>query len=301
LFIDDIINNLVPIKGLSLEDFNLLKERLKNVTVFEVTNVREYVTNTKHKPDIKELPCLIPPFQFCWFEWKYPSDSHEVFYRFGALIERRELENSEWGVSGAIFNQFVNGLTLHSGYEYAVLDKSGKMIVSDGRNRIMGNKEITNSMQKANNLGIEKNIEELRYLIEISFHTSMLAISFLHCKNTRTVDFNHSEKLQKNRLKKNKFPLMNYKTLEILPMHRFASSRKDKTESLEYSLHICRGHFKDFRNGNGLFGKYKDIYWWDSMVRGKKEQGEVIKDYKIDLNKQDRRTTRFENSETHSV
>ena len=48
------------------------------------------------------------------------------------------------------------------------------------------------------------------------------------------------------------------------------------------ALHICRGHFKDFRKSeNGLFGKHKDLYWWESQVRGNAKEGVVFSDYEV--------------------
>ena len=50
---------------------------------------------------------------------------------------------------------------------------------------------------------------------------------------------------------------------------------------LKQALHICRGHFKDYRDGRGLFGKHKGLYWWEQNVRGSIEQGVHIKDYRV--------------------
>ena len=33
-------------------------------------------------------------------------------------------------------------------------------------------------------------------------------------------------------------------------------------------MHICRGHFADYREGRGLFGKYKVQVWMPATVRG---------------------------------
>ena len=56
---------------------------------------------------------------------------------------------------------------------------------------------------------------------------------------------------------------------------------KSEETGLKHALHICRGHFKDYRDGKGLFGRYKDIYWWESQVRGNGEHGVVLKDYNV--------------------
>jgi len=47
-------------------------------------------------------------------------------------------------------------------------------------------------------------------------------------------------------------------------------------------LHITRGHFKDYRDGKGLFGKYQGLFWWDQHVRGDPDNGVVLKDYHVD-------------------
>jgi hypothetical protein len=49
---------------------------------------------------------------------------------------------------------------------------------------------------------------------------------------------------------------------------------------MKQALHICRGHFKDYRQ-SGLFGRHKGVFWWDMAARGSAEQGIVDKDYRI--------------------
>jgi len=70
--------------------------------------------------------------------------------------------------------------------------------------------------------------------------------------------------------------------LEIEPMKKVLKSEGNIDEvGLQRALHICRGHFKDYSNGKGLFGKHKGLYWWDSTVRGTESEGKIIKDYNI--------------------
>ena len=42
----------------------------------------------------------------------------------------------------------------------------------------------------------------------------------------------------------------------------FIARAKDPA-GLKRALHICRGHFKDYREGRGLFAKTHGIWWWD--------------------------------------
>ena len=75
---------------------------------------------------------------------------------------------------------------------------------------------------------------------------------------------------------------MTFKTLEIEPMKRIlrTEGQSEKT-GLRQALHICRGHFKDYSKGGGLFGKYKGLYWWESQVRGSVSEGTIVKDYSV--------------------
>ena len=80
-------------------------------------------------------------------------------------------------------------------------------------------------------------------------------------------------------------PTVRYHVLEIEPLKRILRTEgKSEETGLKRALHICRGHFKDYRE-HGLFGKFKDIYWWDSQVRGNLSEGIVNKDYSVDAPK----------------
>jgi hypothetical protein len=62
-----------------------------------------------------------------------------------------------------------------------------------------------------------------------------------------------------------------YKTLVIEPLKqilRQEGGHQQGGNSLQKALHICRGHFRDYREGRGLFGKYHQLVWMPSLVRG---------------------------------
>lgn len=112
-------------------------------------------------------------------------------------------------------------------------------------------------------------------------YPAFLALSFLHCKNVNLVAVDPPEKLNRARVKRGKKPLVRYHTLEIEPMKEVLrrEGQIEKT-GLKQALHICRGHFKDYRQ-HGLFGRNKGLYWWESHVRGSLKEGVVLKDYKV--------------------
>ena len=110
----------------------------------------------------------------------------------------------------------------------------------------------------------------------------LLALSFINCRNVHIVENIADAKAQKAREKKHKKPLLTYYTLKIDPIKKVLEhTRKTEKCGLKQALHICRGHFKDFRRGPGLFGKYKDIYWWNQYLRGSGKEGVILKDYEL--------------------
>jgi hypothetical protein len=48
-------------------------------------------------------------------------------------------------------------------------------------------------------------------------------------------------------------------------------------------MHICRGHFKDYREGRGLFGKYHQLVWHPSLVRGTKGDKPAAREIEVKL------------------
>ena len=111
-----------------------------------------------------------------------------------------------------------------------------------------------------------------------------LAASLLHCKNTNTADHRPPPKLNKAYRRRHGRPLVSYKTLTVTPlMTRSKGVGASAGTGESKPLHLCRGHFKDYRNSAGLFGKHQGLFWWDMHARGALEQGAVVKDYAINL------------------
>jgi len=108
------------------------------------------------------------------------------------------------------------------------------------------------------------------------------AFSLMHCKNVTLEDISIPYKLAKKRRKKG-IQTITFKTLVIDPMRRQAkreSVEGDGIDTVKKALHVCRGHFKDYRQ-SGLFGKLFDIYWWEQHLRGSSDNGVVVKDYAV--------------------
>jgi hypothetical protein len=106
-----------------------------------------------------------------------------------------------------------------------------------------------------------------------------LALSLAHCKNVRAVE---SPELKPTKKRLAGPPRYRHYTLEIDPMRTtLRGAGSNAGGGLIKAVHICRGHFKDYRDGSGLFGKVRGCYWWHDSVRGSASAGMVEKDYSV--------------------
>lgn len=115
---------------------------------------------------------------------------------------------------------------------------------------------------------------------------AMLTIAFMHCRNVFLVDNVPDAKLQKARARRGKPPLVTYKTLVVNP--NLTQTRREgpsMATGIELAHHICRGHFATYTEERPLFGRpgLHGRFWVPMHVKGKRENGEVVKDYRIEL------------------
>ena len=137
---------------------------------------------------------------------------------------------------------------------------------------------IENSVRR---ILITDDISKEDAVYEAIVQPSAMAISLMHCKNVKLEMKEPSSVLNSIRRSKKRPPLSRYHVLHIEPMKKMLSkTASDNHTDIKQSLHICRGHFKDYRQ-SGLFGKYKGVYWWEHHVRGSEDVGKVYKDYNV--------------------
>jgi hypothetical protein len=108
----------------------------------------------------------------------------------------------------------------------------------------------------------------------------LMAITFLNCKNVVAEEVAPDAEAERRWVARHKKPSFRYKVLRIEPMTEAIRRARAGTEPGTSPLHICRGHFKDYRE-RGLFGRFRGVYWWDNHFRGKAENGVVVKDYEV--------------------
>lgn len=124
------------------------------------------------------------------------------------------------------------------------------------------------------------------------FYPALLTISFLHCKNVTLLEPPPVSQVSPQRAKKSKKhrqtqakpngPRLTYHILDIEPMKQVLKTEGHiEQNGLKKALHICRGHFANYEQGKGLFGKYHGTYWIPQHVRGTAAQGIRLKDYRL--------------------
>jgi hypothetical protein len=110
----------------------------------------------------------------------------------------------------------------------------------------------------------------------------LFSFSLANCKNVTTSLVHPPEKLSRAHQKRHGMPLSRYYTLNIEPMKKVLREEgKVESHGLKHALSVCRGHFANYTEGKGLFGKYHGQFWIPQHVRGSANQGVVTKDYAV--------------------
>lgn len=200
--------------------------------------------------------------------WRIEMEFYDSDDRFGRaygidpkvyeLNSGRRVQDGGWPVRVAVF-----------------VDAAGKFVVNE-----------TGVTDPGIRMGIEKHPKLLSWIEQEVRGLStvvLFALSFVHCKNVTVEERVPNPKLAKKQLKHRGVPKLSYHVLMIEPMRKVLREEGDlgTKSDLHRALHICRGHFKDYRDGAGLFGKHREVYWWEQNIRGSKKAGLTLKDYKV--------------------
>jgi hypothetical protein len=111
------------------------------------------------------------------------------------------------------------------------------------------------------------------------------ALQFLNCKNVEVLDNPPTRQQRRQAEREGKKPEVTYKTLVIHPMgkKRQVTRQADGSVRPGVSLHIVRGHFKNYTAGAGLGRAHvHGVYWWSPNLRGSAERGRIEKDYAVE-------------------
>ena len=249
--------------------------------VLLIDNVAKYLyaeTDQEFWSLDKDFPNIAPPFPTFWCEFKMTRTIHSK--------TEGDTDVSQWlpqgGRVGLLFTAIPRKDAQGEGIPDAAhwiywcdlfVDYSKPGVTADGpqgatflcvdaQGRAVGNPWMQVYCSEANG--------ELMKHTMSWFNPAWLAISFLHCKNVQLIDNAVDKPLAKKwAAKHGGLQPTAYKTLVIEPLKAILRHEGRAHEhGLAKALHICRGHFADYTQGRGLFGRYHGKYWMPSTVRG---------------------------------
>ena len=228
-----------------------------------------------------DFPNLAPPFQVFWIEHKLPKVIHSkekgdtdvtpmtLNGRTGLLFVSAKVEDCEFKGDPPpdakwIYwcDHFVDYGDATQGYQGA---HGAVFYAIDAEGRAIGVPWMQ-SFARDDASDMMKNVIAW-------FNPGLLTISFMHCHNVKLQDHQVDKPLAKKwSAKHNGMRPTGYKTLIIEPLKQMlrAQGGHGAGNSLAKAMHICRGHFKDYRQGAGFFGKYHRLVWHPMRVRGER-------------------------------
>ena len=268
---------------------DILKNEISRDTIIiDAENVKNYYWESdKNNYTIKDFPNISPPFEDFFIDlgtskYKEGNVSIEIMSSFHCIESFKEGSNLKMGFKIC---------TMSNTEPRSMFLTPGELIIKDRDvcfMRLFNSVPLSENIQNINTVNkINKMSQEDRQdLIKNALHMGMLTISFMNCKNTTLIENNPCDNLtrQQKRMmeRKNIEPEKKYYILDIEPMKKILRKEGNIEENgFKKALHICRGHFRDYSKGNGLFGKFKGLYWVDMHTKGNKANGEIIKDYNI--------------------
>jgi hypothetical protein len=286
-------------------ELSAIRSLLREIPIVRVDNVTKYFFEAVGEKGYYglEFPSLAPPWPRFFIETTHPdgvahASSYEAwtdqsFRAWGHLFEVSEVSSQpdpmafkpdvRWVVVATLVAELDKGDVL------APLVKWTFALRADGERsdfRVPGEEGWTSgtaewASAEWERLGPFAEKEMFSVACANLLDAAFLAISMMHCKNVALAEVVPPAALSKARERRKGLPLLRYYELEIEPMKKVLRSEGRIAETgLNQALHICRGHFKDYRK-SGLFGRHKGLYWWDQHARGDADFGVVVKDYSI--------------------
>lgn len=218
-------------------------------------------------PDSQEdyfakLPSLAIPFPEFWIEWQWSGDNRTAHFCC----------------------RIVSSYPLEDGYVRLKMTTFAWLPRDDKQDESCLKYEATAF------LSADRKIERL--LVEgehtksegILMFPCIHAMALLGCKNVKTTEMRAPRPLRRNVERTFGVALCSYRVVTIVQGKKQRGSEVSKHHAGGRAMSICRGHFKTY-DEHGLFGNKKGTWWWQDHVRGEYECGVVVKDYALQVKK----------------
>lgn len=229
----------------------LNNEELYSYLVALSSSVKSSVSFLFEQPSLpnKFKASYIPlPFEICYYEFKYVNGDIAVAVLYQVdkdNIRGHILQNTPYGIEPQLL---VFTITNDS---KGVLLNGGQAIRSDALNN--------------NDKAVEK-VNEVALL-------TIAANQLMVCSNITFVEHKAPRIINKKRLKKNKPPIFEYKTLHLKTERVLGDAESEDFDRAGPRVHLRRGHIRHLGAGKTT--------WVQACVVGNKERGMIVKDYVI--------------------
>ncbi len=225
----------------------------------------------------RDLPNLAPPFRQMWFEYMVAEKKVAVAV---SAVDLRE-ESDAMHLDGCRWLLELTIMVLYDDGYVQTIARTRWPIQGDGalsleHSRII---EAEPSFLEGHPYLEKLGKQDLATRLIAPAMPALLALSFMNCRNVEMADTNKPRRRLGKRRHRRK-PRCEWKVLVINPMTKVLDKAGRRGDSLAARLHICRGHFKDYRE-SGLFGRHRGVYWWHSHVRGDETEGTIHKTYEV--------------------
>lgn len=246
-----------------------IRVALARVAAFEISNVAEYLYCGNEQEDwdiFSDFPKPAPPFAHTWFEWRLPAVSYSngsripiPMARAACFVEARVIENLV-KVTLVPFVRRQSGLHVHGIVIYNLTREMDAISPSSDGKILLGN---------WGGYPPDEFKSEALQLAEMStsiVFPAFLAMSLLNCRNVRTRKVQAPERLVKACAKRGRpIPAM-HRVIEIQPITEVTKRETGESGYSQKAISVIRGHFKDYSQGRGLFGKLRGRFWWNGRM-----------------------------------
>jgi len=268
-----------------------------------------------------EYPCVAPPFPAAWFEWQWPQSAvepggkilHVARHRDAVLLLAEDVHG--WGEAadllaervaavsagrsvpifhqtpGTIAPRWLCRLYLIADYEddnllwtagthFYLVDRNGAVLPFAAYPHPPLSGEAVGPPGSGMFYSVA-NAPHDAAQIHAALHVALMTLVFANCRNVPVRETGTAPtKRGASRLGE---PETRWKVLDIGWVERSAAvAGPEAGETIvQRAIHVCRGHFKSYEEGDGLFGRHHGLYWWSHQMRGNAAAGEIIKDYRM--------------------
>lgn len=262
----------------------------KSAVVVSADNVFEYLEETKQYTlkTIATLPCLIPPFASTFVEWKVmKNEGIGWLFQYADLKPKENLHIKTADMTDEVRFAVVGWMYIVSHPDQPHIKaeiwlNSNGMIIPQGDNIYSMSVESDSVFMDI--WKTEAQMQEASHTPIISMTVALWTLAFMHTAKVEVEEVAPIAKLSKAHEKKYRVPLCSYKTIKV---NAISSKRREAIDGEsrqggKHRLHICRGHWRDYRFGAGLYGKWHGIYWIRGHFKGKEELGTIKHNYEIE-------------------